>query len=145
MSDRSEEALVRFQNGFNCSQTVLSAFAEDYDLDLEVSLKLACGFGGGIGRTAGTCGAVTGAVMVLGLVYCEPDQLAPATKARVYALVQGFIREFTERHRTTSCRELLECDIDTAGGYLDAQERGLFQSRCPNYVKDAVEILEEML
>ena len=142
---RSEEAVERFRSGSNCSQAVLASFAEDYDLDLEQALKLACGFGGGMGRTAQTCGAVTGAVLVLGLAEAEPDPLEPATKTRVYGLVQSFIHQFTERHQTISCRELLGCDIGTADGYMEAQRLDIFKERCPHYVKDAVEILESLL
>ena len=64
---RVEQAVSCFKGGFNCSQAVLSTYAQDFGLDREAALKLAAGFGGGMGRMAGTCGAVTGAFMVLGL------------------------------------------------------------------------------
>jgi C_GCAxxG_C_C family probable redox protein len=142
---RSEEAVERFRSGSNCSQAVLATYAEDYDLDLDLALKIACGLGGGIGRTAQTCGAVTGAVLVLGLAESGPDPTTPAAKTRVYGLVKSFIHQFTERHQTISCHELLGCDIGTTDGYMDAQRLELFQTRCPKYVEDAVEILDSLL
>jgi C_GCAxxG_C_C family probable redox protein len=142
---KSEQAVDRFRSGFNCSQAVLATFAEDYDLDLELALKVACGFGGGMGRGGHTCGAVTGAIMVLGLAESGPDPLVLASKTRVYSLVQNLMRRFAALNRTTCCRELLGCDIGTPEGYLEAQRLDLFQTRCPKYVQDAVEILEDML
>ena len=142
---RAEDAVERFSSGLNCSQAVLGAFAEEYGLDVELALKVACGFGGGMGRTGGACGAVTGAVMVLGLAQTGPEPREPAAKVRVYGLVQSFLEQFAERHGATECRELLGCDIGTVEGYQQAAGRGLFQSQCPQYVRDAAEILEEML
>jgi C_GCAxxG_C_C family probable redox protein len=142
---KSDEAVERFRSGCNCSQAVLAVFAEDYDLELDQALKLACGFGGGIGRTAQTCGAVTGAVLVLGLAEGGPDPLDRATKTRLYGLVQSFMHQFVERHQATSCSELLGCDIGTTEGYMEAERLDLYKTRCPNYVRDAVEILESML
>ena len=67
MSAKSEQAVRKFRKGFNCSQAVLSVYAEEFGLCRETALKIACGYGGGMGRMALTCGAVTGAFMVIGL------------------------------------------------------------------------------
>lgn len=142
---KSEHAVERFKTGANCSQAVLGEYAEEYGVDSTSALKIACGFGGGMGRLGGTCGAVTGAIMAIGLVACDSDPRAPATKARVYALVRTFIEEFETRHETISCRELLGCDISAPEGHEEAMRLGLFETKCPKYVEDAVEILEDML
>lgn len=142
--DKSEHAAQRFGSGLNCSQAVLGEFAEDLGLDEETALRLACGFGGGMGRTGGICGAVTGAVMVLGLKACGPDPLDPATKLRTSNLVRSFLQQFEEQHSATLCRDLLDCDISSPEGYADAEGRGLFSTRCPMYVKDAVAMIQEM-
>ena len=141
---KSEEAVEQFRSGANCSQAVLGVYAEQYGIDPESALAIACGFGAGMGRMGHTCGAVTGAIMVIGLAAGEPDPRSFAAKIRVYGLVRTFIERFTALHKTTSCRELLDCDLSTPEGYEDAQGRGLFQTQCPTYVQDAVEILEEM-
>ena len=60
---RVERAVRRFAEGFNCSQAILSAYAEHFGLEEETAMKVAAGFGGGMGRLGRTCGAVTGAFM----------------------------------------------------------------------------------
>ncbi len=142
---KSEHAVESFRAGANCSQAVFGEYAEERGVDSVSALKIACGFGGGMGRLGGTCGAVTGAIMAIGLADCDPDPRAPVTKARVYALVRSFVEEFEARHPSTLCRELLGCDISSPEGYDEATTLGLFQTKCPKYVEDAVEILEDML
>jgi C_GCAxxG_C_C family probable redox protein len=136
--------LDQFKPGCNCSQSVLAEYAEELGLDTETALKIACGFGGGMGRLGYACGAVTGAVMVIGLKACGSDPTDPIAKARVYGLVKTFFEEFEARHETTVCRELLGCDISTPAGHDEAEALGLFKTECPIFVRDAVEILEEM-
>ena len=65
--DKVSHALSTFDSGFNCSQSVLTAFCNEFGLHDEPAFRIACGFGGGMGRMAKTCGAVTGAFMVIGL------------------------------------------------------------------------------
>jgi C_GCAxxG_C_C family probable redox protein len=141
---RSDEVIEKFKGGRNCSQAVFAAFAEECGLETETALKIACGFGGGMGRLGHTCGAVTGAIMAIGLKTCGSDPADPITKTRVYSLVRSFMEEFEARHETTLCRELLGCDISTTEGQEEAKALGLFDTECPVYVRDAVEILEEM-
>lgn len=142
---KSGHAVEQFQGGLNCSQAVLAAYAEDYGVELESALKIACGFGGGMGRMGHTCGAVTGAVMVLGLSECGPDPRASTAKGHTYGRVQEFLSRFQAMHSTTDCRDLLDCDISTPEGYAEATGQGLFQAKCPKFVEDAVEILEDLL
>ena len=142
--NKSQHAAEQFRAGANCSQAVFGEFAEECGVDAAWALKSACGFGGGMGRLGGTCGAVTGAIMAIGLLACGPDPLDSIAKARVYALVRSFVEEFETRHGTISCRELLGCDISTSEGHAEASRLGLFETECPTYVEDAVEILEEM-
>jgi C_GCAxxG_C_C family probable redox protein len=138
----AEIALSRFADGFNCSQSVLSAYGGQFGIDDETALKLASGFGGGMGRMAGTCGAVTGAFMVLGLKCggTSPDREA---KERIYARIRQFADQFKARNGSLMCKDLLGCDISTAEGLELARSR--FSTTCPKFVRDAAEILEEML
>ncbi len=142
--NRIESALSRFAQGFNCSQAVLSAYAVQFELDEETAAKIASGFGGGMGRMADTCGAVTGAFMVLGLKYGQnsPDREA---KEAIYAQVKDFAGRFQARNGSLVCRDLLDCDISTAEGLQQAREAEMFSRTCPKFVRDACEILEEML
>ena len=141
---RSEHALEEFGSGLNCSQAVLAEYADELGLGVDTALRIACGFGGGMGRMGGTCGAVTVAFMVIGLKACTPDSRDALTKARTYALVQSFAQEFEARHDSISCRELLGCDISTPQGFDEAKQSGVLDERCPRFVRDAVDILEEI-
>ena len=145
MSAKSEQAVRKFRKGFNCSQAVLSVYAEEFGLCRETALKIACGFGGGMGRMALTCGAVTGAFMVIGLKYGNVDANEKEIKEKTYGLVREFARRFEKRNGSSICRELLGCDISEPEGLRSAKENGLFTSVCPGLVREAVEILEEMM
>ena len=138
-------ACARFEEGFSCSQAVFSAYAEQFGLDRETALKIAGGFGGGMGRMAQTCGAVTGAFMVIGLKYGAIDAEDKETKEKAYALVREFSDRFKSRHGSIVCQDLLGCDISKPEGERVAREQKLFKTICPKLVKDAAEILEEML
>lgn len=145
MNIKSEEAVNIFNEGSNCSQAVISVYAEESGLCPEIALKVAQGFGGGMGRMAQTCGAVAGAFMVLGLKYGNDDIHDKQAKERVYGLVREFSRRFESRNSSIICRELLGCDISTPEGAMTAKVNGLFTSVCPEMVREAVEILDEML
>ena len=143
---KTELAVTRFQDGFSCSQAVFSPYAEAMGLDKDTALKIAGTFGGGMGRTGQTCGAVTGALMALGLKYGATDAADKETKEKAYARVQEFAQRFATRNgNDMSCKALLGCDISTSDGQKMARELGLYQSICPKLVQDAAEIVAEIL
>lgn len=141
---RTHTALETFGAGFNCSQAVLTAFAEDFGLNREMALRVAGGFGGGM-RLGETCGAVTGAFMVIGLKYGKTRPEDNAAREKTYALVKEFAVRFKARRDSIVCRELIGCDLSTEEGYACAKEKRVFQELCPQFVRDAVQILEEIL
>ncbi|WP_292489489.1 C-GCAxxG-C-C family protein [Methanoculleus sp. 10] len=145
MEKRSEEAAARFMAGYNCAQAVSSVFARDAGVPEEVVLRAATGFGGGMGHTGGACGAVSGAVLVIGLIFGSTGPDEKEAKDRTYALTQEFIARFVGRNGAVSCTGLLGCDLSTDEGLARAREQGLARTLCPRYVRDAAEILEEML
>ena len=144
MSSKIETAVERFNNGFNCSQAVLSSYSELFGLDCDMAFKVATGFGGGM-RMAGTCGAVTGAFMVLGLKYGNSTAQDQQAKEKTSQSIIEFTSRFKARNGSVVCRELLGCDISTPEGMKEAQTKGLFSSVCPRIIQEAAEILEEML
>ena len=138
-----EEARYRMlDQGFDCAQTVLSAFAEDLDLDEETALRIAAGFGGGMHK-GDMCGCVTGGLMALGLKYGWSEEVDRVGKDLMNGKAQEFERRFRERLGALRCRELLEADVSTPEGKFLAAER--IPQRCPGFVAAATEILEEML
>jgi C_GCAxxG_C_C family probable redox protein len=145
MQNATEAAVSCFNQGFSCSQAILSSFGEQFGLDRDTALKLAAGFGGGMGRMAGTCGAVTGAFMVLGLKYGATSPDDRQAKELTYERVREFATRFKERNGSVECRELLGCDISTPEGHQIVKDKGLLSTLCPKFVRDAGEVLEEML
>ncbi len=141
---RSETAQQYFKSGFNCSQSVLGVFAHDLGISKDSCLKIACGFGGGIARQQHICGAVTGAVMALGLKFGKGSNDDDAKKLFTYEKTQVLLEEFRQKHKSVNCRELLQ-GLDMIKDSEKIKELGLFQSLCPGYVKDAVEITEKLL
>ncbi len=141
--DRIQTALARFAEGFNCAQAIFSVYAEHLGLDRDTALRIAAGFGGGMGRMASICGAVTGAFLVLGLQHgaATPDREA---REAIYSRIRGFADRFRVRDGSLSCRELLGFDISDPDGLRQARESGLLASVCPKLIQDACEILEEM-
>ena len=142
---RVEEAVACFKEGFICSQAVLSAYSAQLGLDRDTALKIADGFGGGMARMGETCGAVTGAFMVIGLKHGRTSVDDEKAHETTYHLVNEFVRRFKSRNKSVVCRELLGCDISTPDGLQRARQQDLFATVCPAYVRDAAEIIEEIL
>ena len=142
MSDVSK-ATQKFRDGCACSQAILDVYGTPLGLAHEQAMRVAAGFAGGM-RLGETCGAVTGAFMVLGLRHCSADCDRPGGRAEVYARVMEFADRFRERNGSLLCRDLLGCDISTPEGMKQARERNLFKTTCVQMVRDAAEILEEM-
>ncbi len=141
---RVETAVSRFAEGCNCAQAILSTYAEPLGLSREHALRLACGFGGGM-RLAQTCGAVTGAFLVLGWVFGPTACPGQPAKDETYRRVEVFAKRFTDARGALNCRDLLGCDISTADGLARAKAGKLFTTVCPDLVRSAAQILEDML
>ena len=133
-----------FSEGFNCAQSIVAAYAPSLGLDREAALKIASGFGGGMGRLAETCGAITGAFILLGLKFGAAAAEREAKEA-VYARVREFAAKFKACHGSLVCRDLLGCDLSTPEGFALAREKKLSSTVCPPYIETAAKILEEML
>lgn len=142
---KSDEALGCFMSRFTCSSAVLSAFSNDLGLDPDTAKKIACGFGAGISKTGNICGAVSGAVMVIGLKYGKTRANDEDATEKTRALVRQFIHEFTEKNGSINCTELLGYDLSEPEAYSAAKNRGLFMTKCPALVRDSADILERIL
>jgi C_GCAxxG_C_C family probable redox protein len=141
--DKVQEAVSVFESGFNCAQAIVRIYGPEYGLSALDALKLGCGFGGGM-RRGDIYGAVTGALMVLGLRYGPKDVSDVSAKNDVYSKVAEFCRRYEARCDSIICRELLGCDISTEEGMKKAKKNNLFDTVCPKMVQTAAEILEEM-
>lgn len=128
-----DEALQLFKEGFSCSQAVFAVYAKDYGMDYETALKVSQAFGGGMGGMRGECGAVTGAYMVISLLYGRTKAEDGQARLKTFRLVKEFSKLFKEAHQTTVCRQLLE---GKSGNHYDM---------CSEYVRTACIILEDLI
>ena len=142
--NKKEKALDVFSGNFNCSQAVLSPFAEELGIEKEIYLKVATAFGGGM-RKGEVCGAVTGALMGLGLNYGHYENDNLVSKDKAYALTKEFMKSFEEKNGSVICKNLLGYDLSNEEELKIIKEKGLFKSVCPKAIESAVEILEEIL
>ncbi len=142
---RVEQALSCFKEGFMCSQALLSTYCEEFGLENELALKLADGFGGGMGRMGETCGAVTGAFMVIGLKHGRAAIEDTQAHEKTDSLINEFVAKFKSSNGSILCNELIDCDISTPEGLTRAREKKLFTTMCPKYIQDAAELVEQIL
>lgn len=138
----TERAVRLFQGGCNCSQSILTAFGEQHDIDPGLARRLGRPWGGGLGQAL-TCGALSGAVLVIGLARDDPDE--GQARKQAYDTVRELFRRFDERHGSTSCRGLLGHDISTDEGRCRIEEGKLTQVICPGLVRSVGEILEDLV
>ena len=144
MKTKSNVATEKFISGYNCAQAVLWSFSQELGFDAESALKIACGFGAGMGRRQEVCGAVTGGIMVLGLKYGRGEGQDRVATEGTYAKTQELIRRFEDKHGTCNCRQLLGgCDISTEAGRAIFKETDLQNRTCKACVQTVVAILED--
>lgn len=144
--NKTEKALSWFDNSYNCSQSVLTAFAGELGLSENEALRVACAFGGGIGRQQLTCGAVTGAAMALGLKYGKGLHNSDENKKLTYEKTVELFDEFKRMNGSVTCRKLLEdLDMTNEADYKVIVGKNLFHTNCRKYVADAVQLTEKLI
>lgn len=144
--NRKEKAMSLFEGGYNCSQAVVLAFADLLETDEKMLAKIASSFGGGMGRLREVCGTVTGAFMVLGLLYGYDNAKAGADKAEHYMRIQQFAERFSQGTGSIVCRELLGLSKKKEPPMPDARTAAYYKKRpCKELVGLSAEILEEMI
>ncbi|MDR1954549.1 MAG: C-GCAxxG-C-C family protein [Candidatus Methanoplasma sp.] len=136
MDEKVKKASEYFGSGMYCSQAVLGAFCENYGMDKGAAFRISCGLNSGV-RCAEVCGAVSGAVLVIGLRYGDSKDVCNS-------MTEEFIRIFRERNKDVTCRNILGCDIFTPEGKAKANSEGLFGTVCVKAVADAARILDEL-
>lgn len=144
---KGDIAKQNFLNGYNCSQSVLLAFCEDFGLEKETALKISEPFGGGMGRMREVCGTVTGMFMVLGLAMGNSDAKDGSTKKNVYKSVQELAEKFKQDNGSIICRELLGLQKANKESYVPSERTTEYYKKrpCPELCKYAADILEEYL
>ena len=145
MSTKGEQAKALFQQGYNCAQAVVGAYAEELGLDFDMAMQLSSGFGGGIGRMREVCGTVSGMVMVAGL-RCGKDTRDMVQKQELYQTVQKLAERFREENGSIICKELLGLEGKDKSPVPSERTTAYYKKRpCSELVAMAASILEEEL
>ncbi len=139
-----EEIQELFLRGIDCSQVVAGEFAEELGMDKKLLRKVSACFGGGM-QCGETCGAVTGALMVLGMKYGHSEEGDTGQKQAMKEKTGEFKRLFGEKYSSCICRDLLGYDISRREELEKVMEKGLLLRFCPKVVEDTIEILGKIL
>jgi C_GCAxxG_C_C family probable redox protein len=146
VSSRRDEAAKKILSGFNCAQSVFYVFSDYLDFDKNIAVKIASGFGAGMGRKEEVCGAVSGGILVLGTKYGRGENDDRSSTEITYAKTRELIDRFVARHGTIICRKLIDgCELTTEEGQRQFKQNDLLNKRCKLCVESVVEILNEML
>ncbi len=135
-----------FKEGYNCAQAVFLAFYDVTGLDEKYAAALSSSFGGGMGRLREVCGAVSGAFMVLGLLYGYTDPKDHAAKKEHYALIQDIAAKFKTENGSIICRELLGLSAGADSPVPELRTQEYYKKRpCEDYVGIAARIVDEYI
>lgn len=146
MEDRIAKAVALFKEGYNCSQSVVAAFADLYGFSEEQALRMSASFGGGIGRMRQTCGAACGMFLLAGLEKGAVKGDDREGKAANYALVQELAAEFKKRNGSLICAELLGLKRPEGSSQPEARTEQYYAKRpCVQMVEEAARIWSEYL
>jgi C_GCAxxG_C_C family probable redox protein len=145
MKTTEDKAIESFRAGLNCAQSVVSSYSDTLNFDNKLALKLSCGFGAGMGRLQETCGAVTGAFMILGIYNCNKYSDNKERKNETYSMVQKYNHEFKKINGTTNCMSLIKCDLNTEEGQKFLHDNNLHETICEKCISDSVKIVNKLL
>lgn len=134
-----------FLDAYNCSQSTLGVFSEKFKIPFHLAVNLASGFGAGMSYQGKTCGAVTGAYMVIGLLSGEKFNEPEMVKENAYQLITKFNKHFISKFGSVNCNEILNIDISTPEGLEEGREKELFTKKCPLIVQEAVAFIDKEL
>ena len=142
MNTKSDLATAHFHSGLNCAQSVVAVFCEEYGMDKNTAIKMCSGLGAGV-RSGEICGAVSGAVLVIGLKYGQGIAEDKTAKENCNNKTVEFMNLFRTKNKSVVCRDILELDLSIKEEYEQALKKNLFKTVCVNMIESAVLLLEE--
>lgn len=146
MSAKGDRAYELFLSGYNCTQSVVCAFADELGMDMDTAARLSSGFGGGMGRLREVCGTFSGVVMVMSMLYGYSDPKNLAGKKELYEKIRLLAGKFRERNGSIICRELLGLKEAERSAEPEARTPEYYKKRpCPELCRAAAEIAEEFI
>lgn len=140
----ADKAVEYYSHNFNCSQGIFAAYAVENGFDEKLALKIGTNFGGGA-RKGEMCGAVAGALMVIGLLYGHYDGKDLDSKAKAYAMSEEYMNRFIQANGSVVCRELLGFDLSKPDEMAMIKEHDLFHTKCPEMIRSAADVLDTLL
>ena len=143
-----DRAAATHKEGFSCSQSVVASLCEEYGVDRVTALKMSGALGSGIGHSTETCGALVGAVMLVGLKYGKimPGDTPDRTHKKCYEISQKFLKQFIDENGAFKCRDLLGADTNTTEGQKYVDENDLYNVKCNKiFIRRAAEIIADLL
>lgn len=146
MSVKGDRAYELFKQGYNCSQAVFGAFAEELGVDFSTAVRMASGLGGGIGRMREVCGTFTGLTLAVGLIYGYDDPKATTEKTALYEVIRTLAERFRKENGSIICRELLGLQQAESSAVPEARTSEYYQKRpCAELCRYAADILDEFI
>ena len=140
--NRKEKALKLYQSGYNCAQSIVGAFEDLLEKRTNTMIDMATGFGGGMGRLQQTCGAVSGAFMVMSSLYNQSEK---SSKEQLNHDIQYFARTFNHIHGDLNCKNLIEYNLNDPEEHELAKRNRIFEKKCTQFIETSVELVEDIL
>lgn len=136
------KAIKVFSKGYNCAQSIFYAYCSKVGIKEADAERIAAGFGGGIAMNQNICGALTGAIILIGCKYFDNNDVK-GSKRRVYKKVNMFLGEFEKLHGSINCKELIGVDFFAKVELQEAREKDLFNKICSRYIESICSLLEK--
>ena len=140
-----ETAKANFSSGFNCAESVLAAVAKKLKMKSSLIPKAAAGFGAGVGKHGDICGALSGAIIAMGMAEGRTDPKDNESKAKIYARIALLMKEFKRKFEHTTCRDLTGCNLLTKEGQDKFSNYKIHEQVCPEFVAFAAEKVLELI
>ncbi len=140
----AKKAITYFEEGFNCSESMLKAYLDVYKKDPKLGAA-ASGFGGGIGGKGITCGAVSGAVIAIGLDYNRQDSEDKELYGKVRENSRELIEQFAQINGSSNCKDLQPYDLSTMAGREKLHDDPEVMVKCKSYLTSAATLLAKAI
>ena len=145
METKADIAVEIYTKGFNCAQAVLSSHCEELGLDPVLAKKIAGALGGGMANNGEICGAVSGALILIGLKYGKYKEDDTFSKGNTIRITNSYLDKFKKEFGSLKCRDLVNVDLKNEEEAAKARESGIFKTLCPKFIRKSVELIEEVL
>jgi C_GCAxxG_C_C family probable redox protein len=139
------KAVKKFKEGYNCAQSVLYNYANRLGISYDMALKMGTGFGAGMGRRQEVCGAISGGILVLNMIYGRGETDNKEKQEYVYQKVRDLTDRFEKESGTIICKNLLDgCILTSEEGQKRFRDEKMID-KCYSYVDKVVKILDEII